>query len=72
MPITLITGSASGIGAATALALKTAGHTVIGVDLRNADITGDLSTAEGRQAVKRAAAARQSLRNDGLAAFCCG
>ncbi len=51
MPTTLVTGSASGIGAATAEALRTAGHTVIGVDLRNADINGDLSTAAGRQAV---------------------
>ncbi len=51
MPTTLVTGSASGIGAATADALRAAGHTVIGIDLRNADINGDLSTAEGRQAV---------------------
>jgi NAD(P)-dependent dehydrogenase (short-subunit alcohol dehydrogenase family) len=51
MPTTLVTGSASGIGAATADALRTAGHTVIGVDLRNAVINGDLSTAAGRQAV---------------------
>lgn len=51
MPTTLVTGSASGIGAATADALRAAGHIVIGIDLRNADINGDLSTAEGRQAV---------------------
>ena len=71
MPITLITGSASGIGAATALALKTAGHTVIGVDLRNADITGDLSTAEGRQAVIAQALARCGGTLDGLV-LCAG
>ena len=29
----VITGSASGIGAATSAALKNAGHTVIGVDI---------------------------------------
>lgn len=51
MPKTLVTGSASGIGAATADALRAVGHTVIGIDLRNADICGDLSTADGRQAV---------------------
>lgn len=51
MPTTLVTGSASGIGAATADTLRAAGHTIIGIDLRNANINGDLSTAAGRQAV---------------------
>ena len=44
----VITGSASGIGAATSSALKKAGHTVIGVDIHNADVDVDLSTALGR------------------------
>lgn len=44
----VITGAASGIGAATSERLRGAGHTVIGVDLRNADIDADLGTAEGR------------------------
>ena len=44
----VITGSASGIGAATAKLLKDAGNTVIGVDLKNADVEADLSTALGR------------------------
>ena len=48
MPTTLITGSASGICAACAAALKAAGHQVIGLDLRNADIIGDLATPQGR------------------------
>jgi len=43
-----VTGSASGMGQATVERLRDAGHTVIGVDLRDADITADLSTAEGR------------------------
>ena len=51
MPTTLLTGSASGIGAATRKALEAAGHRVIGVDLHQADICGDLSQASGRQAV---------------------
>jgi NAD(P)-dependent dehydrogenase (short-subunit alcohol dehydrogenase family) len=44
----VITGAASGIGAATSTILKNAGHTVIGVDLENSDVNADLSTALGR------------------------
>jgi len=71
MPTTLVTGSASGIGAATALALQAAGHTVIGVDLRNADITGDLSSAAGRQAIVAQALERCGGTLDGLV-LCAG
>ncbi|WP_327098196.1 SDR family oxidoreductase [Nocardia vinacea] len=46
-----ITGTASGIGAATAAALGAAGHKIIGVDLRDADITADLSDSDARGAV---------------------
>lgn len=45
----VVTGAASGIGAATAELIRERGHKVIGVDLRDADVTADLSTAEGRQ-----------------------
>jgi NAD(P)-dependent dehydrogenase (short-subunit alcohol dehydrogenase family) len=45
-----VTGSASGIGAATAALLGIAGHRVIGVDLANADVVADLSTSDGRAA----------------------
>jgi NAD(P)-dependent dehydrogenase (short-subunit alcohol dehydrogenase family) len=49
MPRTLVvTGSASGIGRATKDLLASRGDTVIGVDLRDADITVDLTTADGR------------------------
>ncbi|HNG78621.1 MAG TPA: SDR family oxidoreductase [Burkholderiaceae bacterium] len=71
MPTTLITGSASGIGAATASALRAAGHEVIGVDLRQADLLGDLSSAAGRQAVIEQALARCGGRLDGLV-LCAG
>ena len=71
MPCTLITGSASGIGAATRQALQASGHTVIGVDLRNADINGDLSTAAGRQQVIAQALARCGGKLDGLV-LCAG
>lgn len=48
MGVIAVTGSASGIGAAVAEHLGKAGHRVIGVDLRNAEITADLGTADGR------------------------
>lgn len=43
-----ISGSASGIGAATRAKLENAGNTVIGIDLRDAEVIGDLSHDEGR------------------------
>ena len=43
-----ISGSASGMGAATRRRLKAGGHRVIGVDLRDAEVVADLGTAEGR------------------------
>jgi NAD(P)-dependent dehydrogenase (short-subunit alcohol dehydrogenase family) len=45
-----VTGSASGMGHQVAQKLRDAGHTVIGVDIKQADIVADLSTGEGRQA----------------------
>jgi NAD(P)-dependent dehydrogenase (short-subunit alcohol dehydrogenase family) len=71
MTTTLMTGSASGIGAATREALIAAGHTVIGIDLKNADIVGDLSTAAGRQAVIQAALERCGHKIDHLV-LCAG
>lgn len=44
-----MTGSASGIGAATVKKLIAAGHIVIGVDIQNSDVIADLSSAEGRK-----------------------
>jgi NAD(P)-dependent dehydrogenase (short-subunit alcohol dehydrogenase family) len=44
----VVTGSAGGIGAAAVARLTGAGHRVIGVDIRDADVLADLSTPEGR------------------------
>lgn len=44
----VVTGSASGIGAATAKTLRDRGDRVIGIDLRDAEVAADLSTSAGR------------------------
>ncbi|MFJ8863483.1 SDR family oxidoreductase [Streptomyces sp. NPDC102451] len=45
----VVTGSASGMGAASAERLRAAGHRVIGVDLRDADVIADLGSEAGRR-----------------------
>ena len=49
----LVTGSASGMGAAVAQRLSGDGHRVIGLDLRDAQVCADLSTWEGRSRAVR-------------------
>src|SRR5262249_46519465 len=44
----VVTGSASGIGAALRARLTAAGDAVIGVDLREAEVRADLASAAGR------------------------
>jgi NAD(P)-dependent dehydrogenase (short-subunit alcohol dehydrogenase family) len=46
----LVSGAASGIGAATTALLREQGHRVVTVDQRDAEVVADLSTAAGRQA----------------------
>ncbi len=46
----VVTGAASGIGAATTALLREQGHRVITVDQRDADVVADLATPEGRAA----------------------
>ena len=47
----VVTGAASGIGAATARYLREQGSRVIACDLRDADVVADLATSHGRAAL---------------------
>ncbi|MGF7123063.1 SDR family oxidoreductase [Rhodococcus sp. BE178] len=72
MPRTfLVTGSASGIGAATTAYLRDQGARVIGTDLRDADITADLATEHGRADLVEQARELTGGRLDGVIA-CAG
>ncbi|MEV5647316.1 SDR family oxidoreductase [Nocardia sp. NPDC052254] len=64
----VVTGSASGIGAATKARLESDGHRVLGIDLNNADITADLGTLSGRQAAVAAVGDRVDGSIDGFVA----
>ncbi|HEY1015826.1 MAG TPA: SDR family oxidoreductase [Herpetosiphonaceae bacterium] len=64
----VVTGSASGIGRATAELLRRDGARVIGVDLRDAEVIADLGTAEGRAAMLEQVAGLAGGRLDGLVA----
>ncbi|MEV6644387.1 SDR family oxidoreductase [Amycolatopsis sp. NPDC051371] len=66
MRTTVVTGSASGIGAATAQQLRDAGHRIIGVDLHSAEVTADLATPHGREDAVAAVLERCSGVLDGL------
>ena len=66
-----LSGSRSGIGAATAAALAALGHRVIGIDLRDADVCADLSDPAGRAAAVQAVLAQSDGVLDGLV-LCAG
>jgi NAD(P)-dependent dehydrogenase (short-subunit alcohol dehydrogenase family) len=71
MRTALVTGSASGLGAAIRIRLESDGWTVIGADLHDAEITADLATPAGREAMVAAVTERAG---DGLqgAVACAG
>lgn len=62
----VVTGSASGLGAATASRLSRTGHTVIGVDQHEADVVADLATREGREHAIGEALERSGGRLEGV------
>jgi NAD(P)-dependent dehydrogenase (short-subunit alcohol dehydrogenase family) len=66
-----ITGSSSGIGSATKHALIASAHRVIGVDLRGAEITADLSKGSGRAIAAKQIGTAADHRLDGLV-LCAG
>lgn len=71
MPKALVTGCATGIGAATRARLEAQGFDVIGVDIKDAEVTADLSNAAGRAQASRGVLERAEGRLD-RAAFCAG
>ncbi|MBI4514648.1 MAG: SDR family oxidoreductase [Deltaproteobacteria bacterium] len=71
MGVIAVSGSASGIGAATRARLEVGGETVIGIDLRDAEVIADLASAAGRVAAVAAVLQLCGGRLDGLVA-CAG
>lgn len=60
-----VTGSASGMGRAVVERLLGEGHTVVGIDLRDADVIADLSTPAGRRTAATAVLERCDGALDG-------
>jgi NAD(P)-dependent dehydrogenase (short-subunit alcohol dehydrogenase family) len=64
----VVTGAASGIGAATARPLRKAGERVITSDLHDADVIADLATPAGREALVKGVARLADGRIDAIVA----
>jgi NAD(P)-dependent dehydrogenase (short-subunit alcohol dehydrogenase family) len=67
----VVTGTASGIAAATSRILKERGNKVIGIDIHDADVVADLSTRQGRQDAAKEAIALAGGKVDAVIA-CAG
>ncbi len=67
----VVTGGASGIGKAIAQQLQSEGHTTLAVDIQEADIVADLSSAEGRAGAVQAIREKTANGLQGLIA-CAG
>jgi NAD(P)-dependent dehydrogenase (short-subunit alcohol dehydrogenase family) len=66
MGVVAVTGSAGGIGGAIRKRIETEGHQVIGVDVRDAEVTADLSSHDGRNAAIAAIGDQAGGALDGL------
>jgi NAD(P)-dependent dehydrogenase (short-subunit alcohol dehydrogenase family) len=64
--LVVVTGAASGIGAAVAAHLRARGDRVIGVDLKDAEVCADLATPDGRGAAVAAVLEQSGGVVDGL------
>jgi len=71
MGIYVVTGGATGIGAATVAQLRAQQHTVFVVDIKDADVVADLSTPQGRAQAVAGVLAKAPDGIDGLVA-CAG
>ncbi|MBB3664749.1 MULTISPECIES: SDR family oxidoreductase [Prauserella salsuginis group] len=65
MGVYAVTGAASGMGRAAVDNLRAAGHTVLGVDLRDADVVVDLAAPAGRRNAAEAVLEACAGRLDG-------
>jgi NAD(P)-dependent dehydrogenase (short-subunit alcohol dehydrogenase family) len=65
----VITGAASGMGAATTERLAADAHRVIGVDLKDADVAADLGTPSGRRDAVDGVSTLSAGTVDGLVTF---
>ncbi|MEV0354888.1 SDR family oxidoreductase [Nocardia sp. NPDC050697] len=66
MGVYVVTGAASGMGRAAADKLRALGHTVVGVDLREAEVVADLGTGQGRRSAIEQVLAAAGDRLDGV------
>jgi NAD(P)-dependent dehydrogenase (short-subunit alcohol dehydrogenase family) len=63
-----VTGAAGGIGSALRRRLEGDGHTVIGIDVRDAEVLADLATDDGRAAMVAAVTEQSGGALDGVVA----
>ena len=68
MGVYIVTGGSGGIGGKTVEILRSQGHEVINVDLKDADICANLATKEGRDHVIKTV---HEMYPDGIDGLCC-